>query len=166
MGTIRLAGIVDESFTDGVGIRYTIFTQGCDHKCHNCQNPETWDFAGGKNYDIDKIIEDIKENPLLDGITLSGGDPMYQTSEVLELAKKIKADTDLNIWLYTGFYYDECVQDKNKLEVLKYIDILVDGVYDEHFKTMNLKFRGSSNQRVIDVKKSLDNNQIVLYMTD
>lgn len=163
MGKIRLAGIVDESFTDGVGIRYTLFTQGCKHKCHNCQNPETWDFNGGQLFDIDRLIEDIKENPLLDGITLSGGDPMYQTQEILELIQKIKSNTSLTVWIYTGFLYEQCIVDKDKLEVLKYTDVLVDGEYDEAKRSLQLKFRGSSNQRIIDVQKSLESGSIINY---
>ena len=164
MGTIRLAGVVDESFTDGVGIRYTIFTQGCKHKCHNCQNPGTWDFKGGQLFDIDEIIESIKGNPLLDGITLSGGDPMYQTKEVLEIVQKIKSMTSLTIWLYTGFTYEDCLGDKDKLQILKYIDILVDGEYDESKRSLALQFRGSSNQRIIDVQKSLETGKVVIFI--
>lgn len=166
MGAIRLAGVIEESYTDGVGIRCTLFTQGCNHKCHNCHNPETWDFKGGKLYDIDKLIEVIKENPMLDGITVSGGDPMYRTAEVLELITKIRERTTLNIWLYTGFTYEECLADTAKLKILQNIDILVDGAFDEKLKSLCLRFRGSSNQRIIDVKKSLETGEVHKYIVD
>ena len=166
MGTIRLAGIVDESFTDGTGIRYTIFTQGCNHACYNCQNPETWNFNKGELYDINDIIADIKSNPMLDGVTLSGGDPMYRTVEVLDLVKRIKEETKLNIWLYTGFTYEECLEDPDKLEILKHIDVLVDGMYDEHMRSLYLRFRGSSNQRIIDVQESLKKHKIKILIDD
>lgn len=166
MDSIRLAGIIDESYTDGVGIRCTIFTQGCSHKCHNCHNPETWDFNGGHLYDIDKLVDSIKANPILDGVTISGGDPMYRTAEVLNLIQKIKNRTNLNIWLYTGFTYEECLSNTDKLEILKQIDVLVDGAYDECLRTLSLRFRGSSNQRIIDVQNSLKTGKVILYIDD
>lgn len=163
---IRLAGIVEESFVDGLGIRYVIFTQGCGHHCYKCQNPETWEFRGGYSKNIEELVEDILENPMLDGVTLSGGDPMYQTDAVIELIKQIKIRSKLNIWLYTGFTYEECLCNKNRLEVLKLIDVLVDGEYKDELKSLSLRFRGSSNQRIIDVQKSLQNNEIIQYITD
>lgn len=166
MGTIRLAGIVGESFTDGPGIRYTIFVQGCNHKCYKCQNPETWDFNGGTLCDIDKIVNQIKEDKILDGVTLSGGDPLYQADQILELAIKIKKETNLNIWLYTGFLFEDCIKDTKKLEILKNIDVIVDGMYKDDLRAIHLKFRGSSNQRIIDVKESLRLKKIITINTD
>lgn len=166
VSTIRLAGIIRESFTDGIGIRYVAFTQGCEHNCPNCHNPETWDFDGGTDYNIDDIISDILENPLLDGVTISGGDPLYRTGEVLEFIKAIKDNTSLNIWLYTGFTYEECLLDKDKHEVLRHIDVLVDGEYRHELRNLSLRFRGSSNQRVIDVQKSLSSGNIELFIAD
>lgn len=166
MGKLRVSGIVKESYTDGVGIRYTIFVQGCDHKCNKCQNPETWDFNGGIDCDIDDIIKDIKQDPLLDGITLSGGDPMYRPKEILELIERIKAETNLNIWVYTGFTFEECLGDKDRLEVLKKIDTLVDGRYEEQHRSLHLRFRGSSNQRIIDIQKTLETGKIQILIDD
>ncbi len=166
LGNIRLAGVIDESYTDGVGVRYTIFTQGCMHQCYNCQNKETWDFNAGTVCSIDKIIEQLKTMPWLDGVTLSGGDPMYRETEVLELVKKIKENTTLNIWLYTGFTYEECLADTAKREILNYIDVLVDGKYEEQLRSLHLKFRGSSNQRIIDIPKSLKENKVVILIDD
>lgn len=159
---IRIAGIVPESFTDGSGIRYTIFTQGCSHHCHGCHNPETWDFNGGHSIDIDKIVAEILENPLLDGVTFSGGDPMFQAKNCTELAKLIKSKTDLNIWCYTGFKYEELLNREDAVEFMRYIDVLVDGEYNESQRCLALPFRGSSNQRIIDVPKSFESNTIII----
>ena len=103
---------------------------------------------------------------MLDGITVSGGDPMYRTAEVLELITKIRERTTLNIWLYTGFTYEECLADTDKLKILQNIDILVDGAFDEKLKSLCLRFRGSSNQRIIDVKKSLETGKVHKYIVD
>lgn len=166
-GIIRLAGVVKESYTDGVGIRYTIFMQGCKHGCHNCQNPETWDFEGGYNASIPELVTDILEDPLLDGITLSGGDPMYQPNTVLELINELRnRNSELTVWLYTGFTYEDCLADPDKLEVLKHIDILVDGPYQDNLRALHLRFRGSSNQRIIDVKESLKQQRVILSIDD
>ena len=159
---IRIAGIIPESFTDGIGIRYTIFTQGCSHHCHGCQNPETWDFNSGTDTDISDILKDIKDNPLLDGVTFSGGDPIYQAKNCTELAKLIKSNTNLNIWCYTGFKFEDLLSMEDAVEFMKYIDVLVDGEYKESQRCLALPFRGSSNQRIIDIPKTLESNSIVL----
>ena len=154
--TIRLAGLIDESITDGPGIRYTIFTQGCNHRCVNCQNKGTWDFSGGKLASIEKVTNDIiKKSSYLDGVTFSGGDPMYQPLECLEIAKAIKANTSLSIWCYTGFMFEELKGEQ--LKFLNYIDVLVDGMYEQEHRNLALKFRGSSNQRIIDIVKTMNN---------
>lgn len=162
MGTLRIAGIVKESYVDGPGIRYTIFTQGCPHHCFKCQNPETWDIDKGTLVDIDKLIEDIQENPLLDGVTLSGGDPLIQ-EETLELVQKLREKTSLNIWCYTGYSYEEVLNNDKFKKILNYIDVLVDGEYIDSLRSLSLLFRGSSNQRLIDIKKSLEQNKIIEY---
>ena len=162
MHSIRVAGIIPESYTDGTGIRYTIFVQGCKHGCYNCQNKETWDFNSGTEIDIDKLMEQIEDNPLLDGITFSGGDPMYQPEQCKELAKLIKKKTNLNIWCYTGFDFEELLDNDKQRDFLNYIDVLVDGAYKEELRSLELRFRGSSNQRIIDVNESLNSGEIVL----
>ena len=165
--TIRIAGIVPESYTDGSGIRYAVFVQGCCHKCPECHNPETWDMKGGQEVEISAIVDEICENPLLDGVTISGGDPMYQCEAVVRLIKAIKEQNkDLNIWLYTGFTYEECLADEKKLEVLKNIDVLVDGPYIAALRALHLRFRGSSNQRIIDVPKSLQSDKVWLLIAN
>ena len=162
---IRIANIINDSIVDGPGIRLTVFFQGCAHACKDCFNKETWDFKGGVLYDIDKIYDIAMKNPLLDGITLSGGDPLYQVEGALELVKLFK-NTDLNIMVYTGFTYEELIEiSKNKPvmhEFLENIDYLVDGPFVTELRDISLKFRGSSNQRIIDVQKTLKENKVVL----
>ena len=157
---------MEESYTDGIGIRSVIFTQGCAHKCTECHNPETHSFNGGFELDEDEFIGYLMENKILDGVTFSGGDPMYQAAGCTELAKKIKDNTNLNIWCYTGFTYGELIEDKDKREFLNYIDILVDGMYEKENRSLHLKFRGSSNQRLIDVKETLKQNKIITIDID
>lgn len=166
MGSINIAGVVEESYTDGLGIRYAIFVQGCSHKCKNCHNPETWQFNGGVKYDIDTLVSEILENPLLDGVTISGGDPMYQPVEVLELVNKIREQSKLNIWLYTGFTFEECLENTEMAAILNKIDILVDGEYKEENRSLHLRFRGSSNQRIINVPETLATGKVVIYIDD
>ena len=162
---IRLAApLQTDSIVDGEGIRTVIWTQGCMHNCHGCHNPETHDFNKGFLVDVEKVKEEISSIKYQDGITLSGGDPLYQVEPILEIAKYAK-QINLNIWCYTGFTFEELLEkskkDEKLFELLQNIDVLVDGKFDENKKSMNLPFRGSSNQRIIDIKKSLKNNEII-----
>jgi anaerobic ribonucleoside-triphosphate reductase activating protein len=163
---IRISGIIEESYTDGEGIRCTIFTQGCAHNCYKCQNPETHEFGIGPFLDNNKILDYLKSNPLLNGVTFSGGDPMYQASECKELAYRIKHETSLNIWCYTGFTFEEVLKSESMLEFLKYIDILVDGLYVDAERCLACRFKGSRNQRIIDVKESLKTGEVVEYIKE
>lgn len=163
----RIAGFSNDSIVDGPGIRYTVFYQGCSHHCEKCHNPETRNFDGGNLVDNDEIINNIKKNPLLDGVTLSGGDPMFQVDAVLDLCQKIKSECpDLNIILYTGFTFEEIqeMSSKNKnIEVLqRFLDYIVDGRYDNSLRDLTLHFRGSKNQRIIDVKKTILNKEVTI----
>ena len=114
MKSLRVAGIQKESIVDGEGYRYAIFTQGCNHQCKGCQNQETWDFNGGKLYsksELEEVVKDIESNPMLDGITLSGGDPFYQADACAELIKSIKSKReDITVWAYTGFTWEELIK--------------------------------------------------------
>lgn len=163
---IRIAGIEPESFVDGPGIRMSIFTQGCVHNCPYCQNPQTHDFNGGHFITIDEIIRMIDENPLLDGITLTGGDPMEQSKELVPLAREIK-ERGLNLVIYTGYTYERLIEISNEkpefFELLSFADILIDGPFIMSLRSLELKFRGSSNQRIIDVQKSLTQGHVVLH---
>ncbi|SHE27194.1 anaerobic ribonucleoside-triphosphate reductase activating protein [Tissierella praeacuta DSM 18095] len=154
MSKIRIAGIEEESIVDGPGIRLVVFTQGCNHNCIGCHNPETHSFYGGKLVDIDNIINMIIENPLLDGITLSGGEPFEQAIECSILAKRVR-NMGLNVVTYTGYTFEEILRNDNFRELLLQTDILIDGKFDISKKSMMLQFRGSTNQRIIDVKKYL-----------
>ena len=151
---------------DGPGIRMTIFTQGCNHHCPGCQNPQTHDFNGGHFIEIDEILSMIDENPLLDGITFSGGDPMDQAAALVPLAREIK-ERGLNLVIFTGYTYErlmECSHERpDMFELLTFADILIDGPFILAKKSLELKFRGSSNQRIIDVQKSLVEGFVVLH---
>jgi len=164
--TIRLAApLQSDSVVDGFGIRTVIWTQGCSHNCPFCQNPQTHDFLGGANFTIEDIKEEIKNLKNQDGITFSGGDPLFQIDAILELSKYAKS-ISLNIWCYTGFTYEEILEMNKKnskyMEFLENIDVLVDGKFINDLKDLNLLFRGSSNQRLINIKETLKLNKIVL----
>ena len=159
---IRLAApLQSDSIVDGEGIRTVIWTQGCGHHCKGCHNPETWSFEEGYLADVDSVIEEIDNLEGQDGITLSGGDPLYQVDACLEITKHCK-EKNLNVWCYTGFLYEEIIKNPKMLELLNYIDVLVDGPFILEQRSLDLKFKGSENQRVIDVPNSLKENKIVL----
>lgn len=160
---VRLAAdIQPDSILDGSGIRTVIWFQGCLHNCKGCQNPETHDMNGGMVVDIDEIKMKLKNLKYQSGITLSGGDPFFQPEAALEIAKFAKS-IGLNVWTYTGFTYEALLSDKSRLDLLKYVDVLVDGKFMIDKKSLNCKFRGSTNQRLIDVKKSMEAGGVVLY---
>ncbi len=160
---VRLAAdIQPDSILDGSGIRTVIWFQGCLHNCKGCQNPETHDMNGGMVVDIDEIKMKLKNLKYQSGITLSGGDPFFQPEAALEIARFAKS-IGLNVWAYTGFTYEALLSDKSRLDLLKYVDVLVDGKFMIDKKSLNCKFRGSTNQRLIDVKKSMEAGGVVLY---
>lgn len=160
---VRLAAdIQPDSILDGSGIRTVIWFQGCLHNCNGCQNPETHDMNGGIVVDVDELKMKLKNLKYQSGITLSGGDPFFQPEAALEIAKFAKS-IGLNVWAYTGFTYEALLSDKSRLDLLKNVDVLVDGKFMMDKKSLNCKFRGSTNQRLIDVKKSLEAGGVVLY---
>ncbi len=164
---IRLAAdLQSDSIVDGPGLRTVLWTQGCSHHCKGCQNPQTWDFEGGGLVPIDMVIEAIDELEYQDGITFSGGDPMFQPEACNIIAEHCK-EKGLNIWVYTGFTYEELMKlAKDKpiyLDFLKKIDVLVDGRFVMKERDLSLLFRGSRNQRLIDVPKTLESGEIVLF---
>lgn len=164
--TIRIAGVVKESTVDGPGFRYVIFTQGCPHNCTGCHNPDTHDFKGGKLVSIDKLVEDINKNPLLKGITISGGEPFMQPKQVYNLISKINKDKH-SIMVYTGFKYEDLLEKAKEneyyLKILQNTDILIDGKFVEALKDENVLFRGSTNQRAIETKNSILTGNVVLH---
>ena len=157
---IRIAGLVPESFVDGDGIRFAIFMQGCQRNCAGCHNPETHDLNGGRLVDTQEIISAIKKNPLLDGITLTGGEPLLQIDAANELALAAK-NLGLSVWCYTGYTFEELPPEVSTL--LENIDVLVDGAFILSLRDLDLQFRGSRNQRIIDLKETRQQNKIVLW---
>lgn len=158
---IRLSSeLQSDSVVDGEGIRSVIWTQGCPHHCKGCHNPITHSFTGGFFKETDEIIAEIKNLESQDGITFSGGDPMMQPKECAIIAKACK-EMGYNIWCYTGFLFEELLDDPDKVEFLQYIDVLVDGKFVLEQKSYAAKFRGSTNQRLINVKSSLKKNKAV-----
>ena len=164
---IRIAGIEPESIVDGPGIRFAIFVQGCSHHCKGCHNPQTWDFSGGELTDTDEIFSKIKCDPLLDGVTFSGGEPFCQCAALTALADRIHAEYPaMTIISYTGFTFEQLLENANAengyLELLNRLDGLVDGPFQIENKSLELKFMGSTNQRFLDVKRSLACGKAVL----
>ena len=173
--TVRIAGQVKHSAVDGPGVRYTIFLQGCPHKCLACQNPETHDPDAGTERELSEVIDEILSTRFLDGITLSGGDPFFQPEASMAIAKAAK-ESGLNVWAYTGWTFDQLTgKDPGGIkppdaarEVLPFVDVLVDGRYDDNLhvnddERSDYMWRGSKNQRLIDVQASLKSGTVIEY---
>ncbi|GHU96088.1 anaerobic ribonucleoside-triphosphate reductase activating protein [Clostridia bacterium] len=141
---MRIAGIVDDSIVDGEGLRLAIFFQGCEHRCVGCHNPETHDLDGGYEITFDEIKARIDGNPLLDGVTLSGGEPFLQEGAAIAVAAYARSK-GLNVWCYTGY----TIEQLTNRELLEHIDVLVDGPFILEQRSLELDFRGSLNQRLI-----------------
>lgn len=156
---IRISGMIDESIVDGPGLRMTVFVQGCPHHCKGCHNPQTHDFDGGEVKSIMDIFESFKENPLLSGITFSGGEPFCQPRPLSRLGQLVKGKGQ-NVVTYTGYTYEQLLEmsktDEGVKDLLEVTDILIDGPYVEEKRDLDLKYRGSSNQRIIILNKKLD----------
>jgi anaerobic ribonucleoside-triphosphate reductase activating protein len=163
---MNIAGFYPDSISNGEGWRAVIFVSGCPHHCPGCHNPQSWDKNYGKPFNEDDIYNQIMENPFLDGLTLSGGEPFLYCSELLPLVQRVKVKR-LTIWSYTGFTFEELLhrskKDVDLLAFLKEIDVLVDGRFQEENKEPKRIFRGSANQRIIDVKASLAKKEVVLH---
>ena len=156
---LRIAGTVQDSIVDGPGFRFVVFAQGCALRCEGCHNPATWDTDGGEDIPADELISEMLGNPLTDGLTLSGGEPFLQAAECEKLAAAAR-EKGLNVWAYTGFTFEDLAA-KAEAEppvrkLLGLVDVLVDGPFILSERTLSLKWRGSRNQRVIDVRKSLE----------
>lgn len=156
---IQVMDILDYTTVDGPGFRTSIYCAGCHHACPGCHNPQSWNPQAGHPMTVDAIMDVIKENPF-HGVTFSGGDPLYQQQGFTELARRIKTETDKDIWCFTGFTWEELTGAK---EFLQYIDVLVDGPFVQALRDEELLFRGSSNQRLIDVQKSLGSGKVILW---
>jgi anaerobic ribonucleoside-triphosphate reductase activating protein len=152
---MRIADTVQDSIVDGPGLRFTVFTQGCPHKCQGCHNPQTHDPNGGSEISAEEIITKMLSNPLTDGVTLSGGEPFAQACDCAKIAEAAKR-AGLNVWTYTGYTYEELIKspDPDIQKLLSLTDVLVDGRFILDERSLNIKWRGSRNQRLIDVKQS------------
>ena len=163
---MNLLGTYSESIVDGEGIRFSIYLAGCSHHCPGCHNPESWNPGAGEELTEEKIqsiIREIKANPLLDGVTFSGGDPFFHPEAFLLLLKRVKEETGMNVWCYTGYTYEEIQEHPRLKAILTYIDVLVDGKFKKELRDEELYFRGSRNQRLIDVQTSLQKGETVIY---
>ena len=161
---IRLAGVVPESIVDGPGYRLAVFVQGCPHACAGCHNPKTHDFAGGYLSDTAEIIAKLGKNPLVRGVTLTGGEPMMQAKALREIASSAK-EKGMNVWCYTGFTLEALWKENNaeRIALLDLVDVLVDGPYIAHERSLDLLYCGSKNQRLIDMKRTRETGEICLY---
>ncbi|MCD8012146.1 MAG: anaerobic ribonucleoside-triphosphate reductase activating protein [Lachnospiraceae bacterium] len=158
---LDLAGIVSDSIVDGPGIRTTIFCQGCPHHCPGCQNPETWPFGAGTPMEPEAVAEIIRQNPLVRGVTFSGGEPFAQAAEFARLGRMLKAD-GYEIAAYTGFLFEELFEGTaEQRELLETINVLIDGPFLLKERSLELNFRGSRNQRILDVPESLEKGAAV-----
>lgn len=152
--TIKISGIIKESVVDGSGFRIVIYTQGCPRHCLGCHNPDLISMTGGRDMTSVEVLNLIRENvtPLTGGITFSGGDPLMQAEVLTEILKDVRSEwPQFDVWVYTGYNFEQ-IKD---LPALQYVDILVDGPFEQSKRDISLAFRGSSNQRLIDVKASL-----------
>lgn len=161
---IRIAGTVDDSIVDGPGIRYTVFTQGCPHHCPGCHNPKTHAQDGGYTVDTEKIVAQLRANPLLDGLTLSGGEPFEQPAACTELARHAHV-LGLNVWCYTGYTCEVLLTAKKPAweALLQQVDVLVDGPFLLGERSLELQYRGSKNQRLLDMPRTLETGVPVLW---
>lgn len=163
---IRIAGTVEDSIVDGPGLRFVIFTQGCPHHCDGCHNPETHDFSGGKLTTTDTLYEQCMENPLCNGVTFSGGEPFCQAEALYELGSRFKS-AGKHLICYSGWTFEELLakaqHDEFVGKLLSITDVLVDGKFDISRRSLSLQYRGSSNQRLINVQESLRSGSAVEY---
>lgn len=162
---IMLMDIIDYTTSDGPGFRTSVYCSGCNHHCKECQNPQTWDMQNGKPTEVSEIYQHILGNDM-SNVTFSGGDPFFQPQAFTELAKLIKQNTDKDIWCYTGFTIEQILSQPHLAVLLPWIDVLVDGRFEIDKKDPDLLFRGSTNQRLIDVQKTLRKGKVTLYNYD
>ena len=159
---LRILDIIEDTTVDGPGFRTSIYCAGCQHHCPGCHNPQSWDMQGGRDVALEEVLCTILDDPFAD-VTFSGGDPMYQAEAFTELARQIKAQSRKTIWCYTGFTFEQLVVNPCTRALLEQLDVLVDGRFVGELRDEDLLYRGSSNQRLIDVPKSLAEGQVVLW---
>lgn len=156
---MQVLDIVEGTSVDGPGLRTSIYLAGCKHQCEGCHNPQSWDFNAGQPMTIDEILEVIERNGF--NVSLSGGDPMYMAEEAGELCRRIREELHKTVWCYTGFVWEAIVAKPEFMPLIENIDVLVDGPFILSRRDISLRFRGSGNQRVIDVKQSLATGRVV-----
>ena len=161
---IRVLDIIEDTMVDGPGFRTSIYCAGCRHQCPGCHNPQSWDFKGGREMSTEELMRIIMADPFAN-VTFSGGDPMYQWDGFAELARAIHKQSNKDIWCYTGFTYETLIT-RAQRELLELLDVLVDGPFIEKLRDPDLLFRGSSNQRLIDVQKTLYAGEVILWQPD
>lgn len=149
--TLRVLDIIDGTIVDGPGLRTSIYFAGCKHRCPGCHNQQSWDFEAGRDMTIDEILAHVEENQF--DVTLSGGDPLFQMPAMLQLCRALK-ERGVNLWCYTGYTYEQVAEDPALVPILELVDVLVDGRYVEQLRDISLRFKGSSNQRLVDVRHS------------
>ncbi len=159
--SLRVLHIVEGTSVDGPGLRTSIYLAGCSHHCPGCHNPESWNPSGGDDRTLDQLMEVIAYNEA--PVTFSGGDPLAQPVPLAQLVKRIKKELGYNIWCYTGYTWDQVMQHPQLMEVVKHIDVLVDSPFILNQRNTKLRFRGSNNQRLIDVQATLKNHAITLW---
>ncbi|HJA87187.1 MAG TPA: anaerobic ribonucleoside-triphosphate reductase activating protein [Candidatus Parabacteroides intestinavium] len=162
---LSILDIVEDTTVDGPGFRTAIYCAGCPNACPGCHNPESWNIRNGKMMETDEVLAYVLADEFAD-VTFSGGDPMFQADGFAELARKIKANSSKSIWCYTGYRYEDLLRRPQQAELLRWIDVLVDGRFVETLKDPDLLFRGSSNQRLIDVQQSLASGEIRLHQLE
>lgn len=160
--TVSILDIIEDTTVDGPGFRTAIYAAGCLQRCPGCHNPESWDINRGTPVSTAVLLEKVLADDFAN-VTFSGGDPLFQPEAFAELAKEIKARSKKNIWCYTGFTFESILKNKKQATLLSYIDVLVDGRFEESLRDEALLFRGSKNQRLIDVQSSLRESKIITY---
>ena len=160
---MRIASYIQDSIVDGPGLRFTLFTQGCPHRCPGCHNPQTHDPGGGSEMSVGEIVGLILKNPLTDGVTFSGGEPFAQAEDCAAIARAVRAK-GLDVWAYSGYTFEQLLAGTDGMrELLSLCDVLVDGPFVLAERSLSLRWRGSANQRVIDVPRSLAEGRAVLF---
>jgi len=159
---LRIMDIYHDSIVDGIGFRDVVFLNMCPHHCEGCHNPSSWDYNKGHEVHVDEIFKILQNNPIAD-VTFSGGEPFLQCESLICLCEKIKKETNKNIWVYSGYLFEEILKDPVKRKLLSLVDVLVDGPFIQSLADKTLRFRGSSNQRIIDVQKTLKKGEIVIH---
>ena len=159
--TIRIMDIMHSSSVDGTGFRDVLFVNYCPHRCEGCHNPKTWDKANGRDVNLKEVYDDLMESSFTN-VTFSGGEPFEQAKELTILARARK-EGGKSIWIYSGYTFEEIMADETKSELLSLCDVLVDGRFDKNKTELNLKFKGSTNQRIIDIPKTLTQGEVVLF---